>query len=117
MGAPRTTPKVLAALQAFTTGVNVSVADLADESGLETEQVRSAMRKLIESEKHKIDVVLRGNTWRYFGPAANVPGQRQPEVKEDHLFERIGKLASGEVLVRGDQTETIYVVTELALER
>jgi len=114
VGHPRTTPQVLSALQSFTHGVDVNMDDLTHETGLEVEQVRAAMRSLVASEKHNIEVVLRGRTWRYHGPAATAKGKKSATA-EDKLFTLVGKLASGERIARGDQTNTIYVVTELEL--
>lgn len=114
MGHPRTTPQVLSALQSYQPGIDVNAQDLADETGLTIEQVRAAMRSLIASEKHNIEVVLRGRTWRYHGPAKTTKGKKS-EPAEDRLFTLVGKLASGERIARGDSTGNIYVVTELEL--
>ena len=113
MGYPRTTPKVLAALQTFPIGQDVSAQNLVHATGLDGKQVCTAMRTLIEQGEHNIKVVLRGATWRYMGPV-NIPTQRVEEApKEDRLFEYVGKLSNGAIMVRGDQTEVLYLLTEL----
>lgn len=115
MGHPRTTPQVLAALASYPAGTDVNAQDLADETGLEAEQIRSAMRTLIASEKHNIEVVLRGRTWRYHGPAKPAKGKKSAGPVEDVTYTKVGKLSTGEVIARGNQTEVIYVLTELGL--
>jgi hypothetical protein len=108
MGAPRTSPKVLEALQQFPNR-DVNSDQLSRSSGLTREQVRSAMRTLVADDP-RITVVLRGNTWRYTPETA-----KSETPQADTSFSRIGVLASGDILVRGDQTEQIFVLSELEL--
>lgn len=126
MGAPRTTPKVLNAL-VKRRGQIVTRAELATVTGLSENQVLSAVNSLINREGHPIDVVQRGQMWRLqeerrpAKAAAPRPGtviRSAPTTAtvsdDDTYFERVpGRTGSGDVLVRGDTTDTIYRVVPL----
>lgn len=131
MGYPRTTPKVLAALEKRR-GRNVSREELVTATGLTDEQIRSAIRSLIDRENQPIKIVQRGAMWylpeegevsrpaRVARPIGGRPGsviRSAPKVQvpdEDEIFERVpGRTQSGDVLVRGDATDTIYRVVPL----
>lgn len=109
MGHPRTTPKVLAAL-VQRRGRDVSIQELATASGLNDAQVRSAMRSLKEREGQPITVIQRGAMWRLETDNTAAPGKTE---LTDEVFEKVGESKSGEVIVRGDATETLYRVTPL----
>lgn len=110
MGASRTSPQVLRILTERR-GQDVSAADLVSATGLDHTQVRNAVRSLINREDQPIVVIQRGNMWRLGAPLAKVVS-RPPRVA-DQLFERIGQTSDGDVLVKGDQTDTIYRLTAL----
>lgn len=110
MGHPRTTPKVLEALTQRR-GRDVGIGELQTATGLDDKQVRSAVRTLIEREQHPITIVQRGNMWRLEPPTAK-PALRVVKPA-DTMFERIGVTGSGDVIVKGDQTDTLYKLTAL----
>ena len=114
MGAPRTTPKVLEALSRHR-GLDVPLAELMLETGLTKSQVVSAVHRLIVRDNLPITVVSRANMWRYEfanGATKEIPKQRKAEP-EDTCFEVVGRTKSGEPIVRGDVTDTLYRVTAL----
>ncbi|QNJ57718.1 hypothetical protein SEA_KEANU_113 [Streptomyces phage Keanu] len=110
MGAPRTTPKVLAALNNHR-GLDVPVGTLVAETGLTEAQVQTSVRNLINREKLPITVVVKAQVWRY--EAAN---QVKPKEEGDTLFELIGKTKSGVLIVRGNQSDILYTLEALDFE-
>ncbi|QJD54061.1 helix-turn-helix DNA binding domain protein [Streptomyces phage Galactica] len=111
MGSPRTTPKVLAALNAHR-GLDVPLDTLVRETGLTEAQVQTSVRNLINREKLPITVVVKAQVWRY--EAANQVAK--PKDDGDTMFELVGKTRSGVQIVRGDQTETLYTLEPLDFE-
>lgn len=112
MGSPRTTPAVLAAFNRHR-GLDVPLAELVRETNLTPDQVKSAIQRLIGRDNLPITVVAKSSMWRYEGVNATIPQQRQPEKPVDTVFEVIGRTKSGEPIVRGDITDTLYRVTAL----
>lgn len=110
MGAPRTTPRVLEALTQRR-GREVGMQELETATGLDDKQIRSAIRSLIEREQQPITVVQRGNMWRLENPVAK-PALRVVKPT-DTIYERVGLTGNGDVIVKGDQTETLYRLTAL----
>lgn len=79
---------------------------IADENGVEPTAggVQQAVSTLIK-EGHKIDVLTRGNCWRYNGP---------PEVKEDKsttrkIFELLAETREGLMVLESEDNEVIVV--------
>lgn len=110
MGAPRTTPKVLAALNAHR-GLDVPLDTLVRETGLTEAQVQTSVRNLINREQLPITVVVKAQVWRY--EAAN---QVKPQEDGDTSYELVGKTRSGVQIVRGNRTETLYTLEPLDFE-
>lgn len=113
MGSPRTTPKVLEAFNRHR-GLDVPLAELVRETNLTPEQVKSAVQRLIGRDGLPITVVARSSMWRYEftnGATKEIPEQRK--APEDTCFEVVGRTKSGEPVVRGDVTDTLYRVTAL----
>lgn len=110
MGAPRTTPKVLAALNNHR-GLDVPVGTIVAETGLTEAQVQTSVRNLINRENLPITVVVKAQVWRY--EAGN---QAKPTEEGDTLFELIGKTKSGMQIVRGNQTDILYTLEALDFE-
>lgn len=109
MGAPRTTPAVLAAFNKRP-HVDYAVGDLAADTGLEVHQVQSAVARLIGRENLPIRVVLKAQVWRY------EPGKASDTLTEatDTLFEAVGVTAKGsDLVVRGDVTGKLYKVVAI----
>lgn len=108
MGAPRTTPAVLAAFNKRP-HLDVSVNDLAADTGLEVHQVQSAVTRLIGREGLPIKVILKAQVWRY------EPGKPSDTLTEasDTLFEAVGTAAKGDMIVRGDVTGKLYRVVAI----
>jgi len=102
MGAPRTTPVVLAALSKCP-NQDVAVNDLAAETGLNVQQVQSAVSRLIGRDNLPIKTVLKAQVWRYEPQAAGVVTEAK-----DQLFEVVGEAAKGDVIVRGDITGKLF---------
>lgn len=95
-------------------GKVVSLSDLGQRTGLTDVQVQNGMRSLVASGKYDMEVVIRGNAWRFNGPA----GKEAPaptRAHEDRTFSYVGRIASGETLVKGDTTDRVYVLTDLEL--
>jgi hypothetical protein len=111
MGAPRTTPKVLAALNAHR-GLDVPLDTLVRETGLSPMQVQTSVRNLIQREGLPITVVVKANVWRY--EASNAPAKAEDDG--DTTFELVGRTKSGVQIVRGDQTQILYTLEVLDFE-
>lgn len=111
MGAPRTTPKVLAALNAHR-GLDVPLDTLVRETGLTPQQVQTSVRNLIQRDGLPITTVVKANVWRYEASNAAKP----VEEDGDTIFELVGKTKSGVQIVRGDQTQTLYTLEPLDFE-
>lgn len=107
MGAPRTTPKVLDALNKRR-GQTVTAADLVKATGLTEDQVKTAVLRLIAREGLPITTVSRGSAWRY--DADGVNGQT---MGPDSLFEVVGQASKGDIIVKGDVTGKLYKVLPL----
>lgn len=111
MGYVRTTPKVLAEISRHR-GLDVPITTLTGATGLTDVQVRASMRQLIDRDGLPITVIMRGQVWRY--EASNtVTVSPAVEAKTDTVFERIGRTSTGDVIVRGDVTEILYVLSEI----
>ena len=110
MGAPRTTPKVLAALNKHR-GLDVPVGTLVAETGLTEAQVQTSVRNLINRENLPITVVVKAQVWRY--EAGN---QVKTSPDGDTIFELVGRTKSGVQIVRGDQTSVLYTLEALDFE-
>lgn len=108
MGAPRTTPAVLAAFNRRP-HLDVSVNDIAAETGLEVHQVQSAVQRLIGRDDLPIKVILKAQVWRYEPNSRN----EGPAEASDTLFETVGTAAKGDVIVRGDVTGKLYRVVAI----
>lgn len=88
----------------------VTANEIVSATGLTGEQVRYAMRRILEKTTlgNHIKVVNRGNTWE----VGNIPGSRkakaapEPEVKpavvpnKELIFEAVGTLQDGAYVVR-----------------
>lgn len=105
MGAPRTTPKVLDALNKRR-GQTVTVTDLAKATDLDEDQVKSAVSRLINRDGLPVTVLSKGAAWRYEVDGMN--GQTP-----DTLFEMVGTAAKGDIVVKGDVTGKLYRVQPL----
>lgn len=110
MGAPRTTPKVLAALNAHR-GLDVPLDTLVRETGLTSQQVQTSVRNLIQREGLPITTVVKAQVWRY--EASNAA---KPDDDGDTIFELVGKTKSGVLIARGDQTQILYTLEPLDFE-
>lgn len=107
MGAPRTTPQVLDALNKKR-GHTVTVADLTASTGLNAEQIQSAVKRLISRNGLPITEVVKANAWRYEREDA-----AQGKEPADSLFEVVGEAAKGDIIVRGDVTGKLFKVLPL----
>lgn len=115
MGHPRTTPKVLEALRLHR-GRDVGISELQACTGLSDAQVRSAVRSLIERDRQPIKVVQRGKVWQLQDTVVRSrPIGRAAAAKKlaDSSFYRVGQTRSGDTIVKGDQTDALYKLTEL----
>lgn len=110
MGYARTTPKVMESLNRHR-GLDVPIKTVMDETGYTDRQVRSAVRSLIERDKMPITVVMKGQIWRY--EASNTSKVEVQELPTDTIFEYVGKTATGDLIVRGDATQTMYRLSSL----
>jgi hypothetical protein len=110
MGAPRTTPRVLAALNKHR-GLDVPLDTLTRETGLTPSQVQTSVRNLIQRDGLPITTVVKANVWRY--EASNAA---KPQDDGDTIFELVGRTKSGVQIVRGDQTQTLYTLEALDFE-
>lgn len=108
MGAPRTTPAVLAAL-AKRPHQDVHASDLAADTGLTVKQIQTAIQNMIGRDSLAIKVVLKSQVWRY---EPGKPGDGLTEAS-DTLFEAVGTAAKGDVIVRGDVTGKLYRVVAI----
>lgn len=112
MGGSPTTPKVLGALNDKFVGKVVTIDQLVKATGLGEQQIRHSMLKLVNGGDVRLEVNKRGHTWSYFGPATAADPEEDEEAV-DGYFEVVGRTQSGEVIVRGDATDTLYKVVPL----
>lgn len=112
MGAPRTAPAILDVLTAHR-GLDVPIAAIMRETGLDKQQVQNAINGMIKRSNLPITVVVRAAVWRYEASNAASPEKVAPSEKVDTFFETVGRTKSGEAIVRGDATDTLYRVTAL----
>ena len=113
MGAPRVTPRVLACFE-DTGGKHVSMTHITRATNLTPEQVRPAVRKLIE-QGAPIEVVVPGQMWRAIEPSARAKkaAPAPVETPRDTLFEAVGQNAKGETIVKGDVSNALFKVVRL----
>ncbi len=107
MGGSPVTPKVLALLTEQFAGKVVTVDQIVVKTGLTGQQVRASMRQLASREDLKVDVIQRGQTWRFDYAKAVEDGPA------DTLFEVVGTSAKDEVIVRGDATKRLFKVVAI----
>jgi len=121
MGAPRVWQKVLQVLLEAP-GVTLHKTELAERSDLTVEQIYDAMNTILRNSEYApfIDVIRRGDAWRYAPKGAihtqdsiKQRAQVQGTVSRPttgpspslgaltRVFEEIGELKSGNILLRG----------------
>lgn len=119
MGYKSTTPAVLNHFQQ-NVDTNLTVAEIASATGLNTGQVQASMRSLIARGTLPIETLVPSQMWRM-----NVNGvsqgsdltQRQQALRvkkvSDDLYEPIGNTSAGDRIVKGNNTGTLYKLQAL----
>lgn len=108
MGAPRTAPKVLDYL-ADHPNEDLRVATIAKGTGLNEEQVKSAIYNLRRRDgyQHQILVVLTNAVWRYIPTAP-----RDEQVSAKRYFEELAVTKHGQILIQ-DTEGVVYLAKEV----
>lgn len=109
MGGSPTTPRVMGVLNTKFDGKVVTIDQLTAATGLDAKQVRSVMNKLVQDDFADVDIIQRGQMWKYNGP----PSSGDDREPEDTMFEVVGTAARGDIVVRGDATNRLYKVVPL----
>lgn len=109
MGGPSVSPRVLEVLSRHR-GLDVPLAEIVKATGLEPGQIQTAINNMIRRNGLPITVVMRAQVWRYEADNAK---KQAPEPQQDTYFERVGDTRSGKPIVRGDHTNTLYVLGDL----
>jgi len=109
MGAPAVQPTLIECL--INQGKGDYTSDyLALETGLLSSQIRPAMNKIVQDGKLSgLTVISRGRVWRY-DPSA----MKATDPEDGPLwYQEIGRTGKGNVLVKGEHDQTLYVLTPL----
>jgi hypothetical protein len=88
-------------------GVDVSIGQIAEETGFDRSQVQAAVAHLQKRNEVPIVTVVRGNVYRYTGEVAPDP---TPVGKR--VFEEIGTTRSG-LIIAQDTEGGLYKLEEL----
>jgi hypothetical protein len=103
-------PPVLKYLQGLEDKSNVAVEQLVTATGLQVEQVRSVMYRLVQSGKMDVSVVTRGHLWRLNSKAPRPSAPIQAPANE--VFKFVGRMKDGTMLVH-DTQGTLYELKEV----
>lgn len=99
MGAPGTSGKVLDVLSKHR-GIDVTVTDICQDTGLTREQVKTAVNNLAVRHNLPITTVVRGNVYRYEkANAATTP------KSDETLYVQLGVTKAGVVLLEDEEGE------------
>lgn len=111
MGGSPTTPAVVGVLNTKFNGKVVTISQLVEVTGLEDKQIRSVMNRLSHDDSVQLDVLQRGQMWRYSATTSAAPPV--DDGPTDTIFEVVGTAAKGEQIVRGDVTSRLYKVVPI----
>lgn len=113
VGYRSTTPAVLNHLQQ-NVDTNLTVAEIASATGLNTGQVQASMRSLIARGTLPIETLVPSQMWRMNVNGTVVPVQAVIARKAraasavDDLYEPVGNTSAGDRIVKGNNTGTLY---------
>jgi hypothetical protein len=105
------TPKVVEVLSKHR-GVDVTTAQLMEETGFDRQTIYSAMNHLIKRTGLNITIVVPSNVYRY--ELSDKPQEGQPVASKPtkRLFEELAVTKQG-VIVAQDEQGILYTVTEM----
>lgn len=95
------------------TGEVCFLRDIVTETGFTADQVQAAVWHLVKHNGEAINIVTRGQSWRYTG--ADTATEPEPaDSLVGTVFECIGTSKNGAILVRGEDGN-LYVLRELEI--